>query len=277
MKSTLSLCTGLSLLIVGTTAAANVTNTTLGVSRPFSFYNAKGTLAVEDKMFAGRCDHVFYPSGTPPVGGWPVYQFSCGTGQKPRMYQETLRHIASHGFVAAANLMDPWGSKRIPKATACYEQITGGGLPVEVNTDKIVAGGHSGGGPVAAILASEHALQGYIGQHAASILGVNRPTSSTLGGIKAALQLCGTKDTMPDCGCGPATKDYYARYPSTTPRMLAKSPFGHVVGTETASGDRAEGGMVVAFLYHVLKGDPDARAALVEAGSRKGYSAEDQL
>ena len=73
------------------------------------------------------------------------------------------------------------------------------------------------------------------------------------------------------------TGQFFDRYPASTPRVVAKSPDGHVEGVCLASGNKAEGGLVVAFLYHVLKSDPDARAALVESGSRSGYSIVDKL
>jgi hypothetical protein len=264
---------------------ALATSASLGLAdrilpRTFKFYDSTGPLEVSSSSSSSGCDKVFFPAqgAAVPEGGWPVYQFNCGTGQKPAMYTATLKHIASHGFVAAANLMDPWGSTTIPKAEACLTAIQTGSLPVPVNAKQVVVGGHSGGGPTALILASRHSLQGYVGQHAASIPFVNRPSDKVIKGITGSvLQMCGTIDVMPDCGCGPATNDYFDRYPASTPSMLAKSPDGHVEGTEGPTGNKAEGGLVVAFLYHVLRSDPDARAALVKSGSRSGYSIVDKL
>jgi hypothetical protein len=222
---------------------------------------------------------VFFPAhgAVVPEGGWPVYQYNCGTGAVPAVYTATLKHIASHGFVAAANMMDTTCEK-IPRAEACLAAIQTGSLPVPVDATQVVVGGHSGGGSSAAILASRHSLQGYVGQHAAAIPIFNRPSDEVMKGITGSvLQMCGTKDTMPFCGCGPAKNDYFDRYPASTPRVVAKSPDGHVEGVCLASGNKAEGGLVVAFLYHVLKSDPDARAALVESGSRSGYSIVDKL
>lgn len=79
---------------------------------------------------------------------------------------------------------------------------------------------------------------------------------------------------MPFCGCGNAKSDYYDRYPSATNKTLIKAPDSHVLGTEAESGNKFEGGLEVAFLYHALKEDPEAYAALLEGGSRKGYSVE---
>jgi hypothetical protein len=252
-------------------------NATAEGNRTFSFYDSTGPLRVTSSS-TPNCPQVYYPaSGEPPEGGWPVYQYHCGTGAKPKDYAATLNHIASHGFVAAANVMDV-NYVTIPKAEACYKEIQAGKLPAPVNPAMVVVGGHSGGGPSAAILASRHPLKGYVGQHAAAIPVVNRPSNKELDAITGAvLQMCGTLDVMPFCGCGPATNDYFNRYPSSTPRVLTKSPYGHVDGVQHASGNKAEGGLVVAFLYHVLAGDPDARAALVEAGSRKGYTVVDKL
>ena len=82
---------------------------------------------------------------------------------------------------------------------------------------------------------------------------------------------------MPFCGCSSAENDYFDRYPSSLSTMLAKAPDGHVAGTEKESGNKAEGGLIVAFLYHALLADPSAHAALLEGGSRPGYSTTDHL
>jgi hypothetical protein len=206
-----------------------------------------------------------------------VYQFHCGTGAKPRDYTATLKHIASHGFIAVANIMD-LDYITIPKATACFKAIST--LPVPADTSSVAVGGHSGGGPSAAILASRFPSQikGYVGQHAAAVPILNRPSNAQLDAIKGeVLQLCGTIDIMPFCGCGNAKHDYYDRYPSTTKRMLMKCPDNHVLGTVGITGNKAEGGSIVAFLYHALLQDGSAHAALVEGGSRMGYSVEDDL
>ena len=143
----------------------------------------------------------------------------------------------------------------------------------------MAVGGHSGGGPSAAIMASKHPdIKAYIGQHAAAIPAVNRPSEATINGIKGkVLQLCGSLDIMPFCGCFNAKTDYFNRYPASTKRMLVESPDGHVDGTEGNSGNKFEGGLVVAFLYYTLTSDPSAHAALVEGSSRKGYSFQDKL
>jgi hypothetical protein len=168
----------------------------------------------------------------------------------------------------------------IPQATACFEMIQANGMPVKVNPSVVGVGGHSGGGPSAAILSSRYPAQvkAYIGQHAAAIPVVNRPSDEVINGIKGeVLQLCGTIDIMPFCGCKDAENDYFNRYPSSLSRMLAKAPDGHVAGTEKASGNKAEGGLVVAFLYHALLNDSSAHSALREGLSRPGYSMVDKL
>ena len=271
------------LLLVATTALSGLQTSHLAgriLPRAFDFYDGAGPLAVSSSSNSSSgCDEVFFPAhaAAMPEGGWPVYQYHCGTGATPADYADTLEHIASHGFVAAANLMDV-NYATIPRAEACLAAIQTGLLPVAVNATQVVVGGHSGGGPSAAILASRHPLQGYVGQHAAAIPIINRPSDKVIEGITGAvLQMCGTIDVMPFCGCGPATDDYFDRYPASTARMLAKSPDGHVEGVQHASGNKAEGGLVVAFLYHVLKSDPDAHAALVESGSRSGYTIIDKL
>ena len=60
----------------------------------------------------------------------------------------------------------------------------------------------------------------------------------------------------------------------STNKTLIKAPDSHVRGTEGESGNKFEGGLEVAFLYHALKEDPDAYVALLEGGRRKGYSVE---
>ena len=83
------------------------------------------------------------------------------------MYTATLKHIASHGFVAVANKMDV-NYVTIPKATGCFKAISS--LPVPADASNVAVGGHSGGGPSAAILASRfpEQIRGYVGQHAAA-------------------------------------------------------------------------------------------------------------
>ena len=143
------------------------------------------------------CKHVYYPSEEipPPPEGWPVYQFHCGTGAQPEDYKQTLEHIASHGFVAVGNVMDV-NYATIPQATACFEMIQANGMPVKVNPASVGVGGHSGGGPSAAILSSRYPAQvkAYVGQHAAAIPVVNRPSDEVIHSVKGkVLQLCGTK------------------------------------------------------------------------------------
>jgi hypothetical protein len=284
-------CWALAVLVHLTAAAAH---------RAFAFYDRAGPHRVHSSTNITRghsasslhemppsnstaemtCDLVFFPASRAPEGGWPVYQFNCGTATKPHDYRETLEHIASHGFVAVANLMDVKPDEtfpRIPKAEACLKAIQTGGLPVPVDGNSVVVGGHSGGGPSAAILAFRHGLAGFVGQHAAAIPHVNLPTQKVIKGITGAvLQMCGSNDTKPFCGCDAAKSGYYNRFRTTTPRMLVESPFGHDAAL-FAGGNKAEGGLVVAFLYHVLKRDNEARRALVEAGSRQGYTIDDEL
>jgi hypothetical protein len=172
----------------------------------------------------------------PPPDGWPVYQFHCGTGALPEDYKQTLEHIASHGFVAVGNVMDvnyatipqatAWYSLYSTCTTRCtlhtiqcaicthtfiktltptlcavhvlhsFEMIQANGMPVKVNPASVGVGGHSGGGPSAAILSSRYPAQvkAYVGQHAAAIPVVNRPSDEVIRSIKGkVLQLCGTK------------------------------------------------------------------------------------
>jgi hypothetical protein len=168
-------------------------------NRTFSFYDATGPHATKDHKYASNhsCKHVYYPSEEipPPPEGWPVYQFHCGTGAQPEDYKQTLEHIASHGFVAVGNVMDV-NYATIPQATACFEMIQANGMPVKVNPASVGVGGHSGGGPSAAILSSRYPAQvkAYVGQHAAAIPVVNRPSDEVIHSIKGkVLQLCGTK------------------------------------------------------------------------------------
>ena len=165
----------------------------------------------------------------------------------------------------------------IPKATGCFKALEH--LPVRANEASVAVGGHSGGGPSAAILASRFPqIRGYVGQHAAAIPVVNRLADRQIVRIKAdVLQLCGTNDIMPFCGCTNAKNDYYDRYANTTKKMLMKCPDSHTVGTESATGNHFEGGLIVAFLYRTLLHDKNAHAALIQGGSRRGYSFEDAL
>jgi hypothetical protein len=243
--------------------------------RNFAYYDALGSHDVADKEYSNStCRHVYYPTSTPPAGGWPVYHFACGTGALPNVYEATLKHIASHGFVAAASIMD-LDNIGVPNAEHCYRSLVSHESAAPVDVSKMVSGGHSGGGPQGVFIAGKHPenYKGYVGQHAAAIPILNRPSNKQLAAVHGpVLQLCGTLDIMPFCGCGNAEKDYYNRYPPSTSKTMIKSPDSHVLGTETETGNKFEGGLVVAFLYHVLNADPDAYTALLEGGSRKGYS-----
>lgn len=229
------------------------------------------------------CFTAWYPTSTPPAGGWPVYHFICGTTSPPSDYAATLKHVASHGIFAVANYMDLDLTPGLPKgtypiSTKCAKSLTTGATPVKVDARNIVSGGHSGGGPLAVRINDDFQgnYVGYVGQHAAAIVGSNKPTKAQLAKVRGkVLQMCGTKDTMPTCGCSDAKNSYYDRYPAATPRALLKSPGTHITGVCKDSGDRNEGGSVVAFLSYVLNGDACGREALHE--KRSGYSFQDDL
>lgn len=203
---------------------------------------------------------------------------TSGTGQEPTQYGTSMEHIATHGLFVIVNFMDLLPAE-LTRTEESYKLVMSGEVAgVKVNPAKIAVGGHSGGGPDAAMHASHHPGMHYVGQHAAAIPAVNAPTAKELARITGSvLQLCGTLDVMPFCGCAPATNDYYNKYPKSTKRMLVKSPDGHVDGTEGATGNNYEGGFQTSFLAHVLLGDSGARAALNEGGNRNGYTVTDNL
>lgn len=248
----------------------------------FTFYASHGPCNVtKSTVSTGFLNYaaMWWPSGGLASDALvPGYVFAVGTGAIPEDYAATAVHIASHGIAALLVPMDGTFDSNLNWVTHGLDAvfIGGEGLPDElvgrIDTSKLATGGHSGGGPLAFDGGTNRSdVKAIIGQHAAAIPLMNRPTDEVMGNIQAqTMNICGTLDTTPFCGCSYATDDYFNRVAG--PKMLVAVPATHVQGAVGPSGDSFEGGYVVAFLKYALDGDQDARAAI-----DAGRAPEDQI
>jgi len=237
----------------------------------FGFYQNRGSYQTSNVALSSL-DKAWYPMAA-SAGKLGVYVFVVGTTSKPSMYEDTLDHVASHGFVAVgvANHVAGYTCSDASVEAIIDKLHDDAKLPSvlkgRINGSNVVVGGHSGGGPCALKAAGKRGsvVRGSISQHGAAIPAFNRLTDAEISALPgAAMTLCGTADTMPFCGCYNAQKDYYGRFAKTLPRVgIAVKGVTHFNGVLGKSGDVHEGGYVVAFLYAVLQQNTTAAQALL--------------
>lgn len=245
----------LSLLSVAT-AAVDLTD--------FSYYQNRGSYEIGRYTISTGLEHyswMWYPTNAQE--SVHCFVFCMGTGAVPEDYAATGEHLASHGFAAIYTPMRPWdvtrGFNYCRDATIVHDAPELEGL---LNTTRLGAGGHSGGGPYAVRASSgEKDVAVVITQHSASIPVMNRQSDETMAALAGdVMVLCGTDDHMPFCGCDVGERDYYDRAPHG--RALVKVPDNHVSGACFESGEKFESGYITAMLYYGLRGEKDALVAI---------------
>lgn len=166
----------------------------------FSYYQNRGSYATEKFTISAGFENLsmmWYP--VKPDAIVHCYVFCLGTGAIPQDYSATAEHIASHGFVAIYVPMRPWevtngfnycrGINNICYNFACIIIFCIDGkiasdipeLKEWMDSSRIGAGGHSGGGPYAVKASSgEEDVKLVVAQHAASIPLLNKQSNETM-------------------------------------------------------------------------------------------------